>query len=130
MSFFEIITVCITVIAFISPIITSVINNKHTLELRKLELSEARELRKLEISEARKNEVYSNYLKYAGKCIASQKSDEDYSNYKSSLAEVYLYAPEDAWSPMEFLDIAIQSDDFNTANDLLFTVAKNLNTKN
>ena len=100
--------------AVLSPLITSHLNNKHQLKMRKLELYEAKRIKTI-------NEFVSGVSKYL------------YSPYAESelqmgevISSVFLYAPESTWSKITELINAVNSDQDKKAKVLLAEIAKEL----
>lgn len=78
------------VVAVISPIITCIINNKHQIKIKKLEIKEHRGL-----------EVIENYLAVTSREIHITGVSE---NYRKCYAQIFLYAPEETYPDLEKLD--------------------------
>lgn len=107
------ISVILALVATISPILTSIINNMHHTKIRKLELRQ----------EHLKNTVYhqrntlESYLKYAGRCIARADSDalKEYNEYYFS---ALLYACPELRPDMIAIHDLMEKFDWDAATPL------------
>lgn len=77
------VTVVIAVCAIISPVITTLLNNRHLYKMKKLEMK----LESEKSSRFYKRGIYEEYLKAAGKCVADANSDR-----MAEYGEIYLLA--------------------------------------
>ncbi len=84
-----IITAVIAFCALFAPAITTVINNRFQLRIKKLELQQ----KHFEETTLYKKNIIENYLKYAGSCIA-HANDENMSLYGEYYLLVLLYVPD------------------------------------
>lgn len=84
------ISVIVALCAIISPILTSIINNRYQLKLKRMELSK----QEYQDSILYQRNVYENYLKHAGRFIYYTDADaqKDYGEYYYS---ALMYAPPD-----------------------------------
>nr|WP_300821894.1 hypothetical protein [uncultured Acetatifactor sp.] len=89
------ISVIVALCAIISPILTSIINNRYQIKLKCMELSK----QEYRDSILYQRNIYENYLKYAGRCIyhADNNAKKDYGEYYYS---ALMYAPPDIRSDM------------------------------
>ena len=65
------ISVILTICAIISPIATTIINNRYQIKIKKIELQQEH----FKNTVLYKRSIYENYLKYAGRCISSPDPD-------------------------------------------------------
>lgn len=72
--------IILSVIALISPSITAYINNRHQLQLKKLEMYETS-----------KKEVLQRFIKCSQAYSVDNTTDENYSNYIESVLNLYGY---------------------------------------
>ena len=84
------ITAVIAVCALFAPAITTVINNRFQLRIKKLELQQ----KHFEETTLYKKNIIENYLKYAGSCIA-HANNENMSLYGEYYLLVLLYVPDE-----------------------------------
>ena len=89
------ISVIIALCAILSPIITSIINNRHQLKIKKLELQEKR----CENTIFYQRTIFENYLKYSGECITSANS-EAFRKYGEYYLIALMYVPDDMRNKM------------------------------
>ena len=84
------ISVIVALCAIISPILTSIINNRYQLKLKRMELSK----QEYQDSILYQRNVYENHLKHAGRFIYYTDADaqKDYGEYYYS---ALMYAPPD-----------------------------------
>nr|DAN88709.1 MAG TPA: hypothetical protein [Caudoviricetes sp.] len=96
------ISVIIAICAIISPIITTILINRHLYKIRKLD--EAAQLRKE--TYFYKRGIYEDYLRYTGQCI-THATVETLDNYGATYALALIYFPEDLQSKIIDLNNAI-----------------------
>lgn len=88
----------------VSPIVVTIINNRH--EVKK---------RRYEHYEDHKHEVIENYLRSVGEFFQSEKSD-GLPGYGASCAEIYMYTSESLWPQIDEIDRLIleinQTEDY------------------
>lgn len=82
------ISVIVALCAIVSPILTAIINNCHQTKIKKLELSEER----YKNTVVYKREIFENYLKFAGRCIA-YSDDSALQEYGKYYLLALMYAP-------------------------------------
>lgn len=77
--FSSLVTAIVALSAIITPIITTIINNKHFLKVRSLDDKQA----KYKETTKYKQSIIENYIKYAGRCIshANVATMHDYGEY-------------------------------------------------
>lgn len=122
------ITAVIAVSSFLSPVVVSIINNKHHTEIRKMELKHNETIRFYDIQQqlstrqsdiyyADKKEAFSKLLKVAGTYLSNTKNSIFYSNLLSALQECMLFCSSKNQALLiEFLDYAesIYYSDFSS----------------
>ena len=82
------ITAIIGLSAILSPIITTMINNRHQEHMRKLELNHADKIRR----EEHEREIFEGYIRAAGACVQDSSSPDvlhDFGEH-SALAQYYV----------------------------------------
>jgi len=82
------ISVILAVCAIISPIATAIINNKHQINLKKLEYAH----KVAETSLFYKRGIYEDYLRCVGKCFSS-RTQEALQEYGKTYALALIYFP-------------------------------------
>ena len=107
----SIITAASTVIV---PIVTTVINNRHTTKMKRLELFAEKRI-----------ETVNRYVSDVGRFITARKYDDE-GTMGSSLGSIYLYVPEDIWPALDDLYQKLIKCDFDSALALFPDVAKKL----
>lgn len=100
--------------AIIAPVITSVINNKYQLKMKKLELYEAKRIESI-------NKYVSLICKYINNI--SGYTEKEFAEYMQA---IYLYAPKSVWKDIDKLNEAISSKNFTEARKLLPSVIQKL----
>lgn len=101
------ISVILTLTAIASPIATSIINNIHDSKIKKLELRN----KHLQTTIHHRNEIFENYLRYAGRCIAVadiNASKEYYEYYFLSL----LYVSDELRAEMKVIHQYIENGEY------------------
>lgn len=83
------VSVIIALCAIVSPILTTILNNRHQLKIRKLELQE----KEYENTIAYQRTVFENYLRYSGKCI-SRATPDALREYGEYYLVALMYAPD------------------------------------
>lgn len=83
------ISVIVALAAIISPIFTTIINNRHQSKLKKMELNQ----KQFESTVLYKRTIFENYLRSAGKCI-TQANHESFREYGEYYLIALMYAPE------------------------------------
>lgn len=104
----------IALCAIISPVIVTILNNRHALKMKKLELRSAN-----------KTKVLEEYLLAVGK-ILDVYSSQSTCDYEARKGLAYLYAPKSAWPKMDKLDEYIKARKFDDARKFLVPVCKAL----
>lgn len=89
--------------AIFSPAITTVINNRHTAKMQRMEYYEKH-----------KAEVIEKYIQAAGKAIKNA-TDTCMQEYGEASTEVYFYIPEEYWDILDELDNRISNYDYAEA---------------
>lgn len=84
------ISVVIAVCAIISPVITTLLNNRHVYRMKKLDLKQESE----KSSYFYKRGIYEEYLKFAGRCVANA-SNEAMQEYGQTYLLAMIYFPEE-----------------------------------
>ncbi len=100
--------------AIIAPVITSVINNKYQLKMKKLELYEAKRIESI-------NKYVSSVCKYINN--NNGYTGKEFAEYMQA---IYLYAPKSVWKDIDKLNESINSTNFAEARKLLPTVIQKL----
>lgn len=96
------ISVIVTLVAIISPIFTSVINNIYQLKLKKLELKQS-EYEKITLH---KRELFENFLS-AFNQVCHIRTTETVSLYASSYSLIYVYLPPNVRSDLGMVNLLI-----------------------
>lgn len=105
------ISVIVALCAIISPILTTIINNRYQLKLKKLEL----EQENIKNTVLYKRNIFENYLKYSGERIsfADVSAQKDYGEYYFL---ALTYAPDDLRSEMVKANGYMESHDYINAS--------------
>lgn len=110
-------------VAIITPCITTYLNNRYQLKLKKLELNEANR-KELYLS---KYKAYSEYIKYASKLIIDHSFVEAETDYSQAYHELYLHVPPELRFNLDKVDYRFSERLFNDETKvLLLTVVKQL----
>lgn len=89
------ISVIVALCAIISPILTTIINNRYQMKVKKLEA----EQRFYEDTIVRKRTIFENYLKAASRCAIRAKG-EYLAEYGEYYISAFIYAPSDIRTDM------------------------------
>lgn len=105
------ISVIVALCAIISPILTSVINNKYQLKLKKMEM----EQENIKNTVLYKRNIFENYLKYSGQRIsyADALAQKNYGEYYFL---ALTYAPDELRSEMMRTNAYMESHDYVNAS--------------
>ena len=107
------ISVIIALCAIVSPILTAIINNRHQLKLRKLELRQ----KQYENTIMYQRNIFENYLRYSGKCLSRANSDSlrEYGEY---YLIALMYAPSEIKEKMISANNFLQNYDLDAAGKI------------
>lgn len=111
------ITAIIALCALISPIATTLLNNRHQLKIKELELKQ----KHYEVTEVYKRNIFENYLKYAGSCTAYADTGP-LQSYGEYYFLALMYVPDDMKAEMVSIHadmVKYHWDQANTALELL-----------
>ena len=114
------ITGIIAVAAIISPILVALINNHHQLKLKNAETDRIA----YEENEKAIKQVYINYIKYTGRCLACAlpENEEAYNEYYFQLL---MYVPEEIANSMKKInDLILGSEYIKASKELEDLVPK------
>lgn len=84
------ISVIVALAAIISPILTTVINNRYQLKQKRMELKQ----KKYEQTVLYKRTIFENYLRYLNE-VAQHPTDDSISGYAQHYPLAYLYLPDE-----------------------------------
>lgn len=84
---------------FIGPIITAIINNRHQLKLRKLDIKQ----RSVETYETRRHEAINTFLSEVGDCVTYSSCGTPGLTCGKAYFNIYQYVPDDMWSELDQL---------------------------
>lgn len=104
----------LVITSIIAPIVTTILNNRHQLKLKRLELKEKRYAE----SVVYQRQLFENYLRCAGKFSKSADTKES-AEYGEAFFLAYLYAPSELRPLMESLDTFIVKYDADGASRML-----------
>lgn len=97
----------------VSPIITSVITNRHQLELRKMDI----EQRAVEQYNKQRFLAIDSFISKAGRCLAHPTTDNA-REFGDCFHNIYPYVSCDLWDKLDKLYSAVISNNWSTAKDL------------
>ena len=117
------ITVVIAVCAIVSPIITTLLNNHHLYKMRKLDMKLDTEQK----ARFYKRDVYEDYLKTAGKCIACS-NNENMSAYGEAYMLALIYFPSELRNELIHINDYVVKCNRDQAITLLNQLAPKIHT--
>lgn len=112
------ISVIVTLVAIISPIFTSVINNIYQLKLKKLELKQ-NEYEKITLH---KRELFENFLS-AFNQVCHLQTYEAISQYSSCYSLVYIYLPQNVRKDLGMINLLISRKHWDEAIKYVDTIS-------
>lgn len=109
------------VVAIVSPVIVTILNNYHNSKIRKLELHYKKQLSYYQKQES----VFSSFLESASKQIVADYQSEkvEYMRYYNQL---FLYAPEEYWEQFKKLNESVVNRNKDESEKLLSSTAISL----
>lgn len=114
-------TVVIGLCALLSPMLVANANNKHQVELKKLEIDSQQS--------KKAKEVVDNYFKYAGAAIG-EATTETYTQFGKYSSLIYFYIPEQYHRTISVINKYILQDyDRNKARETLEQLARTYSKK-
>lgn len=108
------ISVIVALCAIISPILTSIINNRYQLKMKKMEL----EQENIKNTILYKRNIFENYLKYSGERISYADASAQ-KNYGEYYFLALTYAPSELIPEMEKINHFMECHDYSNASSLL-----------
>ena len=111
----------LAICAVVAPVITTAMNNRHQLKVKRLELDDAQRQRETK----RLTEIYDTYVSAAGACVMYPES-ADFSAFQAASAKAMLYAPEAVLPQMRNLAAQIEILDANQALPLIYEITQSL----
>ena len=118
-----IISVVLAICTVVSPIITTILNNRHQLKLRKLDMKLEQEKSFLFY----KREIYENYSKFTSAYLQNRNA-EDAHNYGEYYALALLYFPKEMIPQLTSINKQIESRNYNVALEQLETLSVHIRT--
>lgn len=117
------VSVLIALCAIISPILTTIINNRHQTKIHKLNL----EQKHFEDTVMYQRNIFEGYLKYAGKSISvdSRVSASEYGEY---YLLALMYAPDEIQHDMTIIHRSIMDCDSENAAMMLEQLVPKIHT--
>lgn len=96
------ITAIVALISLISPIVTTLLNNRHQLKIRKLELAQ----KQSENTVLYMRNIFENYVSALGK-LPAHATNEALEEYGKYYPLAYMYLPENLQSDMSDINILV-----------------------
>jgi hypothetical protein len=108
------ITAIVALISLISPIITTLLNNRHQLKIRKLELAQKHN----ENTVLYMRNIFENYVSALSK-VSSYATVESITEYGKYYSLAYMYLPENLQSEMSKINKLVIARDYDNIAPLL-----------
>jgi hypothetical protein len=96
------ITAIVALMSLLSPIITTLLNNRHQLKIRKLELDQ----KQSENTVLYMRNIFENYVSALGK-LPAYPTNEALAEYGKYYSLAYMYLPENLQSDMSDINILV-----------------------
>lgn len=110
-----IIVACITAIsAIFAPIITAVVNNRHQLKMKQIELYEENRIATI-------NQYVSTVS-----CYLNRPSTNELVEMSGVLNSIYLYVPKKIWKDISNLNMLIENNQLDKARQILPDISQKL----
>ena len=109
------------VVAIVSPVLVTILNNYHNSKIRKLELDYQNQLSYYQKQES----VFNSFLESASKQINHDYPSER-NEYMQSYNQLFLYSPEEYWEQFKKLNEAVIKRDKDESTKLLSSTAVSL----
>lgn len=101
------ISVIVALVALISPILTTLLNNRYLLKVKKLEVQQ----KKYEQYSSHVRTLFEDFLKYYGEYMGNTLSTKSEMALKSSFYKCLPYVPEKAYDYFtEFYELVVSGD--------------------
>lgn len=94
------VTAIIGIIAFVSPVATTLINNHYQLKFKRAEFN----LQTYERNVVYKQNIYENYLRYLNALFQNPKNEESLSGYAQYYPLAYIYLPNEIRQKMSAIN--------------------------
>lgn len=111
-----VISTCTLFATVISPIITTILNNRYQMKIRNQDFYDRH-----------RAEVIENYIRYAGSLSKQSSATDDFRNFGKYSKEIYLYLPEKFWGIIDSIQDSITEYKYGDASNSLATLCKALN---
>lgn len=119
LNFPESVLAVIGLCAVISPMITTFLDHRFQLKMRKLDL----EQRRVKDYNLHKREIFENFLRCAGECVMLD-TNKNVIEYGDFAFQAYIYAPESVRPWITQLSGQIRRDEFKDAFDTLERISQ------
>lgn len=93
----------------LGPIVTSILNNRHQLKIRKMEM--------LENITSDKNKIFRNCISSIG-LVVSFMSETNIDEFGKSFHSVYAYVPSENWQELDSFYLAVIENDYKQARNM------------
>ena len=101
------ISAIVALVALISPILTTLLNNRYLLKVKKLEVQQ----KKYEQYSSHVRTLFEDFLKYYGEYMGNKLSTKSEMALKSSFYKCLPYVPEKAYDHFsEFYELVVSGD--------------------
>lgn len=109
------------IVAILSPVLVTIMNNLHNTKIRKLELGYEKQLSYYQ----KQASIFNEFIKFSSKQIESNYQSERI-EYMHFYNELFLYTPENYWKDFEELNALIVSRNKHEATQKLSSISKML----
>lgn len=109
------------IVAIVSPVLVTILNNRHNTKLKNLELKYEKYISYYQKQET----VFNKFINYASKRLEANYQSERV-EYIHCYNELFLYTPEKYWKDFEELNNLIISREKDDATEKLSSVSKTL----
>lgn len=117
------VSVILAVCAIVSPVLTTLINNRYQLKLKRIDMK----LEQEKASYFYKRGIYEDYLKITGKCV-TYASQEALQEYGQTYSLALIYFPDDLIPEIVHINNCISVKDWSQARTCLTKLAPKIRT--
>ncbi|BCK01441.1 hypothetical protein [Anaerocolumna chitinilytica] len=106
------------VISLLVPLVTAIINNKHQLEVKKIDMLQSA----YNDYNLKMRTVFEDYINWTSKELTYRSDLVQTASYLKSYHELYFYVPKELWDKLEYMNHVIYTDNVHAKDEFLLLV--------